>query len=635
MASSQGNAHSDAAKMEQIITEFFAKSLHIILESRALYVSSRNSYGDQAVSSPCPLSSSSSSSSVRPRDKWFNLALRECPAAMENIDLWRQNNLEFIVIDVILVQRPLDWDPGTVSFSPKRVIPRSCSLKERCHFGWNTDQEEFRVVARSEKIVERWVVQYESRKPRDSNSGTRRSSHVPLHSLYKKSTLLLRSLYATVRLLPAYKIFRELTSSGQIKDFTLAHRVSSFVEPFTRKKEAEMTKFGFTPVDTSSGRLCLSVMYCPSVSDVSSEPSTPISPQVITDYVGSPSTDPLRRFPSLPTAGLPSHGSPSLLPSSRQRSWSFDHYRAPLSYLPSPTDSESLLSVSNASLRRFPPACLPRHTTDMCLIQKKNANFDDFYPSPSSSSYNSVSLPCRPLLRSESAPVSIPTAEAANSPGYSNRHNLPPSPPFRGSRGTAKIDRSSTNSTQTGATAEKLFSLGKDESRKYSGIRIPANSPPQISISRSSSRSYQDDFDDTDFTCPFDVDDDDMTDPGSRAESLDHGHMTETLEAGGFFPIRKSQDAAVGALVHMLKKAPPLRQDCATSQHLSQGTHPETLNNNIQGPSQILEASRPVSSIMSSEIIATRKTTADALEEFHGYKEIKNLLLMRGSKHQT
>lgn len=55
----------------------------------------------------------------------------------------------------------------------------------------------------------------------------------------------------------------------------------------------------------------------------------------------------------------------------------------------------------------------------------------------------------------------------------------------------------------------QLFSLGKDESRKYSGVKISSNSSP-------SSRSYQDDFDDTDFTCPFDVDDDDITDPGSR-----------------------------------------------------------------------------------------------------------------------
>jgi len=348
------------------------------------------------------------------------------------------------VIDVILAQRPLDWDPVTASFSPKRVLPRSSSLKERCPFGWNTDQEELGVVGRSEKIVERWVVQYESRKTRDSSSGSRRSSSVSLHNLYKKSTLLLRSLYSTLRLLPAYKVFRELNSSGQIRDFTLAHRVSSFVEPFTRKEEAEMMKFGFTPVDTSSGRLCISVMYCPLASGVSSEPSTTMSPQVITDYVGSPLADRWRRFPSLPMAG------PSSLPSSRQRSLSFDHYRAsPPSYLPSPTYSESL-----SSMRPYPPASLPPHPTEMSLIQRKNTNFDDYYPSRSPSTDNSGPLPCKPLLRSGSAPVSIP-AEVANSPGYYTGHNVPPSPPLRGSRYTAKIDRS-TNAMQTGATAEKV-----------------------------------------------------------------------------------------------------------------------------------------------------------------------------------
>lgn len=61
-----------------------------------------------------------------------------------------------------------------------------------------------------------------------------------------------------------------------------------------------------------------------------------------------------------------------------------------------------------------------------------------------------------------------------------------------------------------------MFSPGRDESRKYSATRTSSNSSPRISFSRSSSRSYQDDYDDPDFTCPFDVDDDDMTDPGSR-----------------------------------------------------------------------------------------------------------------------
>ncbi|TYG72593.1 hypothetical protein ES288_D04G033900v1 [Gossypium darwinii] len=347
MASSHSNTHIEAAKLEQIITEFFYKSLLIILESRSPYVSSRNYSGEQIMSSPS--SSSSSSSGVRPRDKWFNLALRECPSELENFDLCRQSNFEPVVSDVILEQKPLDWDP--VTFSPKSDLVKHSSSKDKNSFFWNSDQEESGCEAKGEKVIERWFVQHESRKGSDCSSGSRRSSSNNLSALYMKLILLLRSLYVTFRLLPAYKIFRDLNSSGQIRAFKLVPRVSSSDEYFTQKDEAEMQRIWITPVDTSCGRLCLSVLYRSSISDKSSMSSTPMSPQFIPDYVGSPLTDPLRRFPSLPV----SQGSPSSLPFSRRHSWSFDRYKASppsVSLSPSPTHSESHALVSNPSSRR-------------------------------------------------------------------------------------------------------------------------------------------------------------------------------------------------------------------------------------------------------------------------------------------
>jgi hypothetical protein len=74
---------SEPPIVEQVITEFFAKSLHIILESRSPYDSSRNFIRPSPPSSPLAGS--------QPRDRWFNLALRDCPAALENFDLWRQS----------------------------------------------------------------------------------------------------------------------------------------------------------------------------------------------------------------------------------------------------------------------------------------------------------------------------------------------------------------------------------------------------------------------------------------------------------------------------------------------------------------------------------------------------------------
>lgn len=634
------SSHSDSAKMEQIITEFFAKSLHIILESRSPCISSRNFSGEHIVSSPS--SSSSSSSSVRPRDKWFNLALRECPEALENLDFWHQSNLEPMVVDVVLVKRVINWDPA--NFYPKAELFRNLSSKEVYSNCWNSDQEELG-NGRSEKIIERWIVQYEARKAKDAGKGSKRSSSNVLSSIYKKSILLLRSLYLTVRLLPAYKIFRDLNLTGQIRSFSLAHRVSSFVEPFTRREEAEMQRFGFAPVDTSSGRLCLSVLYRSSLSDVSSEASTPMSPQLIPDYVGSPLADPLKRFPSLPV----SRGSPSSLPFSRRHSWSFDQYRASppsMTFSPSPTHSEPYASASNPSSSRFPPPGLPPHPPEVSHAHKYNANFDEYYPSPTFSPSPSPSPPIYvpgsrlsgALLRSESAPVNIPATKFLNSPTLFKNQNLPPSPPLKGTRYGPSMADKSMYPSRDGATVDKMSFVGRDDIGRPSGLKIPSESSANISYSRSSCRSFPDDFDESEYTCAFDVDEDDVTDPGSRADLFDkRRHAHDPLQSGSFMPIRKSQGAAVGALVDMLKKAPPLHQDVSNLATASQGSGSETWSNTFheycQTPKSI-SAQDGTSSVASSAFLVS-KTTADALEELQGYKEMKNLLLSQGGTSRS
>lgn len=619
MASSRGNVHTDTAKKEQIITEFFTKSLQIILESRTPNISSRNYSGEQAISSPS--SSSSSSSSFRTRDKWFNLALRECPAALENIDFWRQSNLDPMVVDVILVERSLNWDP--MKFSPKGGFVKNPSLKDQ-----GPGFEEFGPESRNEKIIERWVVQYESRKSRDSGPSSKKSSS-SLHTLYKKSIVLLRSLYAMMRLLPAYKLFRDLISSGQIRTYTLAHRISSFVEPFTRREEADMQRFSFTPVETSSDRLCLSVSYCASLSDVSSEPSTPMSPQVIADYVGSPLADPLKRFPSLPM----SHGSPSCSPFSRRHSWSYENYQASSPSTlpsPSPTYSDSHASISKCRSRVPPPMSLPQHLPETFQASNKSIGFDDYWPSPFISPSPSPSPPMytartdasRALLRCESAPVSIPTAASK----AFNKQCLPPSPPPKLTRAaTLKSDKS------TGASSSSVekFSLGRDESGRFLGLRISSNSSPRISFSRSSSRlSIPDDFDDSEFACPFVVDDDDMMDPGSRPESYNQkGQPNNPLETEGSFPVRKSQDAEVGALVLMLNKAPPLRQDSLLFSKAASCSNNEQLL--VPKPEENQQSEKKSTS---SSMFSISKSTADALKELRGYREMKDVLLSQGNR---
>lgn len=609
MTSSHGNTQSEPAKIEQIITEFFAKSLHIVLESRCPYMSSRNYSGEQVMSSPS--SSSSSSSSIRPRDKWFNLALRECPAALENIDFWRQNSTEPMVVDVILVQRLRNWGP--LNCSPKIGLIRSLSGKDHGFKHWNVENDEMK-----EKIIERWVLKYEPRKGgRDCTSGSKRSSTNSSHTLYKKSILNLRLLYAMVRLLPAYKLFRDLNSSCQIPSFNLGHRVSTFVEPFTTQEESEMQHFTFMPVETFCGRLCLSVVYNSSISDMYSEPSTPMTPRFIADYVGSPLADPLKRLPVTSPFG-------------RRHSWSFDLSRAsPPSALPSPspTYSDSCASIYKSNSNRLPPAISPRHFCESHPNDKNNTNIDEYWPSPVFSPSPSPSPPAclsgrniyRAFLRSESAPISISQSKLSNAPLTNIEQNLLYSPPLRGTRSIVSGTERNSGLVQTSSKIDKSFSLGKVETERHTEVKISSSNSLQKSYSRSSSRfSFQYDFDDIEFSGPFVVDDDGMSDPSSRSDDFD-----QKSEPGDAVEAKRSKNAAVGALVNMLKKAPPLGQAISNSITSTEASRHPHLNHPLQESNEIGTT---------SFIILTPKTTADALEELKAYKEMKDSLLMQGTR---
>lgn len=73
---------------------------------------------------------------------------------------------------------------------------------------------------------------------------------------------------------------------------------------------------------------------------------------------------------------------------------------------------------------------------------------------------------------------------------------------------------------------------------------------------------------------------------------------------------RKSQDAAVGVLVHMLRTAPPLRQDSSCYS------------------SHSLKAELDGGVATASGFFMPRKTT-DALEELRSYREMRDLLLSK------
>ncbi|CAA2973439.1 autophagy-related 13b-like [Olea europaea subsp. europaea] len=613
MASYHGNTRSGAPEIEQIITVIFAGCLHIILESRCPYVSFPKHSSEQILSFPFPSPSSSpsppsscSSSSIGLRDKWFKLAHRDCPAALENIGFSHQSNLEPMIVDVILVKRSGNWD--LVNYSPKRGYARNLSGKEwyRC----SSENDEFGCEIESEKIIERWVVQYESKQSGDNGGGVMGSNRATCkssHELYKKSILLLRSLYATVRLLPAYKVFRDLISSAQIRAYNLGHRVSSFVEPFTSREEADMQSFVFPPLDTSCGRLCLSVVYFSSELDIISEPSTPISPQVIHEYVGSPMVEPLKRFTAVPV----SQCSPSSSPFGRRHSWSYDLYRVSPSSVnpsPSPTYSESCASMPKQLSHRFPPASLRHHIpNETPPAHMKDPNFHEYWPSPTFSpssspspsppAYNPDSHILKALFGSESAPFGLSVSRLSPLASMPKNQLLPPSP----SMGTCGHRVAKTDGYAglypTGSMVDKLFASAKEEAGKLSGVKQSSNSSSMKSFSRSPSRfSFQDNFDDSEFSGLLIPDDDDLPESSTRP------------------------DAA--ALFHLLEKAPPLRPDISITTNLVQDSKPviEEIS-----PESLLGESASLN--FSSSEIESSKTTADAFTELVEYKKMKELLL--------
>ncbi|KAK9292981.1 hypothetical protein L1049_020963 [Liquidambar formosana] len=610
------NSQPESGRLEQIVSQFLLKSLHIILDSR---IPSLRPHDHHPSSGDL-----SSISRVRKSDKWFSLVLGDRPPHLDNLTFWQRNLMDPLIIDIILVHE---------------APPNSSSVDNL----YTTSSPGPSV----ETVIERWVVQYEC--PRAMAPQTAECS-ASYKKTYKKSIILLRSLCSTMRLLPAYRIFRQLSSSSHTYNFNIIYKVSSLSDPFSRAEEELMKEYSFVPVEAVPGRLCISVTYRPTLFEFNLEPSTSFPPMIITDYVGSPATDPLRSFPSsekgigatsFPLRGIQPPSSPF---QARPHSWTSGFQRAapftqnqpfggsPPAYraslMSSDFPSPSPPDIYGHRLQNYRP---PTH--------HKTTSFDEYQlsppfspsPSPSPPTHNFSGNPMQTRLRSETAPVTIPLPMMGRSSRYlspnasdPSRHSLPPPSPRStkldpssqespsGMRSFRKTDALRAGELYSGTTnhysIQKVAKDSKDDSGRFSGL-LSSSGSPRIGFSRSSSRlSFQYDLDDGDFSCPFDVDDVDTSD-SHASQNLDGKKASEFTSPA--FPVgRKSQEAAVGDLVHMLRTAPPLRQDLSCySSH--------SLKTELEG--EVGTA---------SGFFRPRKI-ADALEELRSFREVKDLLLSK------
>ncbi|CAN1312522.1 Autophagy-related protein 13a [Linum perenne] len=582
----QGMApHSESGKLEQVVSQFLLKSLHIILDSRIPSLRPRDRTCD-------------SISRVRKSDKWFNLVLGDRPAALDNLSFWHRNLMDPMIIDIILIQQG-----AATSSSVDNLLSAS-----------------------TETVIERWHVQFESPV---ANAPRTVEGSASYKKTYKKSIIFLRSLYLQMRLLPAYRIFRQLSSSSQPYNFDIIYKVSSFSEPFSRAEEEMMEEYSFVPIEALPGRLHVSVNYRAQLSEFNLQPLTTMPPKIISDYVGSPAIDPLRYFPSSyrgdSATSFPSKGmhSPTSVPFQRPHSWTSGFHKPPANSVNQPFSG-------SPPVYRMSPMSYDSPSPPMDRIQNlrrplhQRAPFQDecqlsppFSPSvsPSTPTYlRNIDSPRQIRASSETAPVTIPfpmTGRSSRyiSPNFSDpsKHSLPPLSP----RGTRNDHSSNSNESPSGIRLMKKPEASKPADLSYAGHKVLKDNRDDsgrfsgLLSSRSSSKlSFQDDMDDCDFSCPFDVDDVDTPDSQISSQNHDGKRSLESTSLG-----RKSQDAAVGVLVHMLRNAPPLRQDSSCYSSHSLRTEVED-------------------GVAASGFFMARRT-ADALEELRSYREMRDLLLSK------
>jgi autophagy-related protein 13 len=347
MSGMSDSAGGGRAGAELMVEQFHLKVLHAVLAVRTPRPLAA------AAAAAASSSSSSSSSSSRRRDRWFHLPLHDPPPPEAAGRLDELAPGEPLVVDVLLC-------PATASG----------------------------VGARGE-VVERWTVACE---PWPDAAG---GEEVAVNRAYKHCFTLLRSVYAALRVLPAYRVFRLLCANA-CYNYEMGHHVDTFAEPFSRPQEAAMRSQRFVPVETQLGRLVVSVHYLPSLAAFNLE-ITPLSPSmIIPDYVGSPAAEPMRTFPASLTEATGS-GFPPSYEQQRPHSWA----------------SPAFWPHTPAHQARFSPPPV-------------------FYASPT------PSPPHFPpgLMRWESAPMPIPQVSERRSPAHL-QNMLPPPSPRRADTGAA------------------------------------------------------------------------------------------------------------------------------------------------------------------------------------------------------
>ena len=239
----------ESTRVEQVAAEALTKAAHVILGARL---------------------PSRAASEAGPSNRWFNLETEELACAARPLEPWRRDCGRPLVLDVL---------GGGGDGAPPEPLERWVMWYRRKGTGGGGSSSGGSSSGGSSSFggsSESWGSGSASFSPggtrmRRSSSESRRAGHLDTPLVYKRSVIMLRSLYSMSRRLPAYGLFAALrrrqragggaaAGAGADMGFRI-HPPEAGGAADPTALQPGMTQFRFTPVETPSGFLDFSVQY--------------------------------------------------------------------------------------------------------------------------------------------------------------------------------------------------------------------------------------------------------------------------------------------------------------------------------------------------------------------------------------
>ena len=215
MASSSRQGSVETVTHEQVFAQAFVKAANVILDARVAKKGLENKKLDEK---------------HRKKRAWFNMHVDEIEGAKHILEAWKSEASQLVV--------PLVIDVVACHSEPNHPL----------------------VEHSKTTLLERWCISYSPNlfKPRNMRIDRAQAARESPRGLYKRLSLLMRSLYSCLRILPAQRVRR----SAEVSEFgnlIIDYKIHSNVKG--RDIPQMMEKYELAPVDTTDGEFKVQVLY--------------------------------------------------------------------------------------------------------------------------------------------------------------------------------------------------------------------------------------------------------------------------------------------------------------------------------------------------------------------------------------